>query len=119
MTTANPSKQQDPPGDAAGRSTAVHPGGGLRAERPRSRSRGQGGGGRGRRGHRRRGRDAQRHSGRDGRRSSLAQLIDTLPNLKLRGMLSYDGGVQHAKGFANRKARALKTIEPNTETYRC
>src|SRR6185436_3814956 len=26
----------------------------------------------------------------------LAQLVDTLPNLKLRGMLSYDGGVQHA-----------------------
>ena len=47
----------------------------------------------------------------------LAQLIDTLPNLKLRGMLSYDGGVQHAKGFANRKARALKTIEANTESY--
>jgi 3-hydroxy-D-aspartate aldolase len=47
----------------------------------------------------------------------LAQLIDTLPNLKLRGMLSYDGGVQHAKGFENRKARALKTIEANTESY--
>ena len=47
----------------------------------------------------------------------LAQLIDTLPNLKLRGMLSYDGGVQHAKGFANRKARALKTIEANTESF--
>jgi D-serine deaminase-like pyridoxal phosphate-dependent protein len=47
----------------------------------------------------------------------LAQLIDTLPNLKLRGMLSYDGGVQHAKGFENRKARALKTIEANTESF--
>ena len=48
---------------------------------------------------------------------ALGQLIDKLPNLKLRGMLSYDGGVQHAKGFENRKARALKTIEPNAETY--
>jgi D-serine deaminase-like pyridoxal phosphate-dependent protein len=48
---------------------------------------------------------------------ALAQLIDTLPNLKLRGILSYDGGVQHAKGFENRKARALKTIEPNTQTF--
>jgi 3-hydroxy-D-aspartate aldolase len=47
----------------------------------------------------------------------LAQLIDTLPNLKLRGMLSYDGGVQHAKGFENRKARALKTIAANTESF--
>ena len=47
----------------------------------------------------------------------LAQLIDTLPHLKLRGMLSYDGGVQHAKGFENRKARALKTIEANTESF--
>ena len=38
---------------------------------------------------------------------ALAQLIDKLPNLKLRGMLSYDGGVQHVKGFAARKdARA-------------
>ena len=48
---------------------------------------------------------------------ALAQLVDTLPNLKLRGMLSYDGGVQHAKGFASRKERALKTIEPNAETF--
>ena len=48
---------------------------------------------------------------------ALAQLIDKLPNLKLRGMLSYDGGVQHAKGFENRKTRALKTIEPNVAAY--
>jgi D-serine deaminase-like pyridoxal phosphate-dependent protein len=48
---------------------------------------------------------------------ALAKVIDTLPNLKLRGMLSYDGGVQHAKGFENRKARALKTIAANTETF--
>jgi D-serine deaminase-like pyridoxal phosphate-dependent protein len=48
---------------------------------------------------------------------ALAQLIDKLPNLKLRGMLSYDGGVQHAKGFDNRKARALSAIAPNVETF--
>jgi 3-hydroxy-D-aspartate aldolase len=48
---------------------------------------------------------------------ALAKLIDTLPNLKLRGMLSYDGGVQHAKGFTARKERALKTIEANATTY--
>jgi D-serine deaminase-like pyridoxal phosphate-dependent protein len=48
---------------------------------------------------------------------ALAQAIDKLPNLKLRGMLSYDGGVQHAKGFAARKERALKTIEPNAAAF--
>jgi len=47
---------------------------------------------------------------------ALAQLIDKLPNLRLRGILSYDGGVQHARGFENRKTRALKTIGPNVET---
>jgi 3-hydroxy-D-aspartate aldolase len=47
----------------------------------------------------------------------LAQIIDKLPNLKLRGMLSYDGGVQHAKGFANRKQRALDTIQPNAKAF--
>jgi D-serine deaminase-like pyridoxal phosphate-dependent protein len=48
---------------------------------------------------------------------ALAQLIDKLPSLKLRGMLSYDGGVQHTKGFAARRERALKTIEPNALTF--
>jgi D-serine deaminase-like pyridoxal phosphate-dependent protein len=48
---------------------------------------------------------------------ALAQLVDRLPHLKLRGLLSYDGGVQHAKGFEARKERALSTIAPNVETY--
>src|SRR5437762_5064254 len=48
---------------------------------------------------------------------ALAQLIDKLPNLKLRGILSYDGGGQHSKGFANRKDRTLKTLGPNVETH--
>jgi 3-hydroxy-D-aspartate aldolase len=47
----------------------------------------------------------------------LGQFVDTLPNLKLRGILSYDGGVQHEKGFQNRMDRALKTIGPNAETF--
>jgi 3-hydroxy-D-aspartate aldolase len=47
----------------------------------------------------------------------LGRLVDTLPNLKLRGILSYDGGVQHAKGFENRKERALKAIGANVETF--
>jgi len=48
---------------------------------------------------------------------ALAQTVDKLPNLKLRGILSYDGGVQHANGFAARKARALQTIAPNAELF--
>jgi D-serine deaminase-like pyridoxal phosphate-dependent protein len=48
---------------------------------------------------------------------ALAKLIDTLPNLKLRGILSYDGGVQHQKGFAARKTRALQAIEANAATF--
>jgi 3-hydroxy-D-aspartate aldolase len=48
---------------------------------------------------------------------ALAKLIDTLPNLKLRGMLSYDGGAQHVNGFAARKERTLKAIEENARTF--
>jgi 3-hydroxy-D-aspartate aldolase len=48
---------------------------------------------------------------------SLAKLIDTLPNLKLRGLLSYDGGAQHITGFAARKERTLKNIEENARTF--
>jgi 3-hydroxy-D-aspartate aldolase len=44
---------------------------------------------------------------------ALAKLVDTLPNLKLRGMLSYDGGAQHVNGFAARKERALTAMEAN------
>ncbi len=46
----------------------------------------------------------------------LAQLVDKQPNLKLRGMLSYDGGAQHIAGFATRKERALAAIEENART---
>ena len=47
---------------------------------------------------------------------SLAKLVDTLPNLKLRGLLSYDGGAQHVIGFAARKERAMRNIEENART---
>jgi 3-hydroxy-D-aspartate aldolase len=46
----------------------------------------------------------------------LAKLVDSLPNLKLRGMLSYDGGAQHITGFATRKERTLANIQANAET---
>ena len=46
---------------------------------------------------------------------ALAQLVDRLPNLRLRGLLSYDGGAQHITGFAARKAQALENIEANAE----
>jgi 3-hydroxy-D-aspartate aldolase len=48
---------------------------------------------------------------------ALAQLIDRLPHLTLRGMLSYDGAVQHTRGFENRKSQALTAIAPNVETF--
>jgi D-serine deaminase-like pyridoxal phosphate-dependent protein len=47
----------------------------------------------------------------------LAKLIDTLPNLRLRGLLSYDGGAQHVNGFAARKERALAALEGNVRTW--
>ena len=47
---------------------------------------------------------------------NLARLVDKQPNLKLRGLLSYDGGVQHVNTFAARKERALKNIEENART---
>ena len=49
---------------------------------------------------------------------ALAKLVDTLPNLRLRGLLSYDGGAQHINGFAARKAQTLENIEANAEVVR-
>jgi D-serine deaminase-like pyridoxal phosphate-dependent protein len=48
---------------------------------------------------------------------ALLQLVDTLPNLRLRGMLSYDGGAQHIKGFKKRYDETLKRIEPNVLVF--
>jgi D-serine deaminase-like pyridoxal phosphate-dependent protein len=48
---------------------------------------------------------------------TLAKLIDTLPGLKLRGLLAYDGGAQHVNGFAARKERALKAMEDAAQVF--
>jgi D-serine deaminase-like pyridoxal phosphate-dependent protein len=48
---------------------------------------------------------------------ALAQLVDKLPNLKLRGMLSYDGGAQHIKGFKTRVDQTLNRFAPSVETF--
>jgi D-serine deaminase-like pyridoxal phosphate-dependent protein len=48
---------------------------------------------------------------------ALGQLVDTLPHLKLRGIISYDGGAQHIKGFKNRLDQTLKRFEPSLGTY--
>jgi D-serine deaminase-like pyridoxal phosphate-dependent protein len=48
---------------------------------------------------------------------ALARLVDKLPNLTLRGMISYDGGAQHLKGFAERQAQALERYQPSVDTF--
>ncbi len=48
---------------------------------------------------------------------ALAQQIDKSPNLKLRGILAYDGAVQHVIGYQKRKTQAIKTFEPVVMTY--
>jgi 3-hydroxy-D-aspartate aldolase len=48
---------------------------------------------------------------------ALAQLVDKLPHLKLRGIISYDGGAQHFKGFKNRRDQTLKRFEPSVDTF--
>jgi D-serine deaminase-like pyridoxal phosphate-dependent protein len=48
---------------------------------------------------------------------ALARLVDKLPNLKLRGVISYDGGAQHIKGFKNRLDQTLKRFEPSVDTF--
>ena len=118
MTTSNPSPRKIRQAMAAAQGERrLHSGRGRGAERARSVRRREGSGRRRGRGHRRGGGDAQRHSRRATAPWRSRRLIDTLPNLKLRGMLSYDGGVQHVKGFAARKERALKTIEANAATF--
>ena len=46
----------------------------------------------------------------------LAQLVDTLPGLRLAGLLCYDGGSQHVRGFAERRAQTLERLAPAAET---
>ena len=53
----------------------------------------------------------------DERALKLAQLVDKLPNLKFRGMLAYDGGAQHIKGFKTRLEKTLQNFEPSVQTF--
>lgn len=48
---------------------------------------------------------------------SLAQMVDKMPNLKFRGLLAYDGGVQHVQGYQKRKEKALQNFEPAVMTF--
>lgn len=48
---------------------------------------------------------------------ALAQQIEKSPNLKLRGILAYDGMVQHVSGYKQRREQALKNAEIATATY--
>ena len=47
---------------------------------------------------------------------ALAQEVDRLPGLRLRGMLCYDGGSQHVKGFEKRRAQTLERLAAASET---
>ena len=47
----------------------------------------------------------------------LAQLVDRLPSLRLRGMLCYDGGSQHVTGFKKRETQTLERLLPAAETF--
>ena len=48
---------------------------------------------------------------------ALGQLIDQLPGLTLRGLLCYDGGSQHVKGFAARREQTLERLLGATDTF--
>lgn len=47
----------------------------------------------------------------------LAQLVDQLPGLRLRGLLCYDGGSQHVKGFERRRNQTLERLVAASDTY--
>jgi D-serine deaminase-like pyridoxal phosphate-dependent protein len=48
---------------------------------------------------------------------ALAQQVDKLPSLKLRGIISYDGSAQHIKGFKKRAEDTLARFQPSVETF--
>ena len=48
---------------------------------------------------------------------ALAQQVDKSPNLRFRGILAYDGGVQHVMGHEKRLAECVKNIEPAVKSY--
>jgi 3-hydroxy-D-aspartate aldolase len=47
----------------------------------------------------------------------LAQLVDKLPNLRFRGMLAYDGGAQHIKGYKARHDQSLTRSQDALKTF--
>ncbi len=53
----------------------------------------------------------------DERALALSQLADRLPNLKLRGLISYDGSSQHIKGFKERLEKGLARFQPSVATF--
>ena len=46
----------------------------------------------------------------------LAQLVDQLPGLRLRGLLCYDGSVQHELNATKRRTQSVLNMEPAAET---
>jgi D-serine deaminase-like pyridoxal phosphate-dependent protein len=48
---------------------------------------------------------------------ALAQMVDKLPNLKFRGMLAYDGGAQHIKGYQARHDQSLARYQDAVKTF--
>ena len=48
---------------------------------------------------------------------ALAQLVDKLPNLRFRGMLAYDGGAQHIKGYKPRLEQSLARSADAAKTF--
>ena len=48
---------------------------------------------------------------------ALAETIDRLPNLNLRGVHGYSGASSHVKGFENRKAHSEKYMTPVIESF--
>jgi D-serine deaminase-like pyridoxal phosphate-dependent protein len=49
---------------------------------------------------------------------ALAQLIDSLPHLRLAGLQAYDGGAAHVEGFENRRRRSEETMGIAVDTRR-
>jgi D-serine deaminase-like pyridoxal phosphate-dependent protein len=49
---------------------------------------------------------------------TLAQLIASLPHVRLAGLQSYDGGASHTTGFEKRKARSLESMGRAVDTRR-
>lgn len=48
---------------------------------------------------------------------ALAQLVDQLPGLTLKGLLCYDGGSQHVAGYSARREQTLGRLAAATETF--